>query len=406
MPAPSTPGRVPIRRALVSVYDKTGLEELARGLHDAGVELVSTGGSAALIEGLGAAGDPGRGPHRLPRVPRRPGQDPAPPGARRHPGRPPSRLPRRAARRPGRRAVRPRGVQPLPLHETVASGATPDECVEQIDIGGPSMVRAAAKNHPSVAIVTSPDRYGDALRGGVATGASPSRSGKRAGRRGVRPHRGVRRGRGELDGQRATSSADGRLAGLRRRDLEQVRGAALRREPAPAGRALRRRPAAVLAGGGAAARQGDVLQQLRRHRRGAAGRRTSMSTPPTVAIIKHANPCGIAVGADVAEAHRKAHECDPVSRLRRRDRGQPAGVGGDGRAGGRGVHRGDRRAGVRRRRRRGAARARRTSGSCVAPTAGGAPAEIRQISGGVLVQMPDHVDAARRRPRRLDARGG
>ena len=50
-----------------------------------------------------------------------------------------------------------------PFTQTVASGATPDECVEQIDIGGPSMVRAAAKNHPSVAIVTSPDRYGDVL---------------------------------------------------------------------------------------------------------------------------------------------------------------------------------------------------------------------------------------------------
>ena len=63
------------------------------------------------------------------------------------------------------------GVEPFdlvvvnlyPFRETVASGASPDECVEQIDIGGPSMVRAAAKNHPSVAVVTNPERYGDVL---------------------------------------------------------------------------------------------------------------------------------------------------------------------------------------------------------------------------------------------------
>ena len=114
--------QIPIKRALVSVYDKAGLDELVRGLHDAGVELVSTGGSAKLIADL--------------------------------------------------------GVEPFdlvvsnlyPFTATVASGASPDECVEQIDIGGPSMVRAAAKNHPSVAIVTSPTRYADVLAAVAAGG--------------------------------------------------------------------------------------------------------------------------------------------------------------------------------------------------------------------------------------------
>ena len=96
------------------------------------------------------AGHQGRGPHRLPRVPRRPGQDPAPQGARRHPRRPPARLPRR---RSSTSSAWSRSTWWSPTStrspQTVASGAAPDECVEQIDIGGPSMVRAAAKNHPS-----------------------------------------------------------------------------------------------------------------------------------------------------------------------------------------------------------------------------------------------------------------
>ncbi len=162
--------RIPVRRALVSVYDKTGLEELVRGLHDAGVALVSTGGSAALIEGLGLpvtkvedlTGFPecldGRVKTLHPRV---------------HAG-------ILADRRLDSHVqqLADLGVEPFdlvvsnlyPFTETVASGASPDECVEQIDIGGPSMVRAAAKNHPSVAIVTSPASYPDVLAAVAAGG--------------------------------------------------------------------------------------------------------------------------------------------------------------------------------------------------------------------------------------------
>src|SRR4051812_46875174 len=162
--------RIAIKRALVSVYDKTGLDDLVRGLHDAGVELVSTGGSAALIGGLGLpvtkvedlTGFPecldGRGKTLHPRV---------------HAG-------ILADRRldPHVAQLADLGVEPFdlvvsnlyPFVQTVASGASPDECVEQIDIGGPSMVRAAAKNHPSVAIVTSPGRYADVLAAVAAGG--------------------------------------------------------------------------------------------------------------------------------------------------------------------------------------------------------------------------------------------
>ena len=144
---------------------------------------------------------------------------------------------------------------------------------------------------------------------------------------------------------------------------------------------------------GAAARQGDVLQQLRRRRRRPPGRATT-STEPAVAIIKHANPCGIAVGADVAEAHRKAHACDPVSAF--------GGVIATNRPVS--VAMAEQVAeiftevvvapGLRGRRRRGAGRARRTSGCCAAPADGTATAvEFRGISGGLLMQRVDHVDA-------------
>src|SRR5580765_6375254 len=148
--------QIPIRRALVSVYDKTGLDDLVRGLHDAGVALVSTGGSAARIESLGLSvtkvedltGFPecldGRVKTLHPKV---------------HAG---ILADRRLDSHVQQLAEL--GVEPFdlvvsnlyPFVQTVLSGASPDECVEQIDIGGPAMVRASAKNHPSVAIVTSP----------------------------------------------------------------------------------------------------------------------------------------------------------------------------------------------------------------------------------------------------------
>src|SRR3954453_19166282 len=164
------PDQIPLKRALVSVYDKTGLEDLVRGLHEAGVALVSTGGSAALIEKLGLpvtrvedlTGFPecldGRVKTLHPRV---------------HAGILADRRLETHVRQ-----LKELGVEPFdlvvsnlyPFSATVASGASPDECVEQIDIGGPSMVRAAAKNHPSVAIVTSPASYDDVLAAVAAGG--------------------------------------------------------------------------------------------------------------------------------------------------------------------------------------------------------------------------------------------
>ncbi|MFD0786952.1 bifunctional phosphoribosylaminoimidazolecarboxamide formyltransferase/IMP cyclohydrolase, partial [Micromonospora azadirachtae] len=151
--------RRPIRRALVSVYDKTGLVELAQALHAAGVEIVSTGSTAATIAGAGVpvtavetvTGFPevldGRVKTLHPKV---------------HAG-----LLADLRKQSHVDQLEELGVAAFdllvsnlyPFQATVASGASLDECVEQIDIGGPAMVRAAAKNHASVAVVTDPSAY-------------------------------------------------------------------------------------------------------------------------------------------------------------------------------------------------------------------------------------------------------
>ena len=276
----TTPGPAqdvrPVRRALVSVYDKTGLEDLARGLHEAGVALVSTGvGRAHRV--ARHPRDQGRGPHRLPRVPRGPRQDAAPARARRHPRRHPQARPRRAARRPRRRAVRARRRQPLPVRaQTVASGAGPDECVEQIDIGGPSMVRAAAKNHPSVAVVVDPGRLRRRAGGRRGRRVHARRSASALAAQAfvhtatydvavaswwATPHRQLTDGTGFPAWVGATWE---RAAVLRYGENPHQHAALYTNGPAAAGP----RP------GDPAARQGDVVQQLRRRgRRRARGAR-------------------------------------------------------------------------------------------------------------------------------------
>src|SRR5690606_10748427 len=162
--------RRPIRRALISVYDKTGLPELVAALHAAGVEIVSTGSTAAVIESAGVpvtrvesvTGFPecldGRVKTLHPKV---------------HAG-----LLADLRRPAHQQQLDELDIAPFdllvsnlyPFSETVASGASVDECVEQIDIGGPAMVRAAAKNFPSVAVVTSPDAYPDVMAALTAGG--------------------------------------------------------------------------------------------------------------------------------------------------------------------------------------------------------------------------------------------
>ena len=302
--------RIPIKRALVSVYDKTGLEELVRGLHDAGVELVSTGGSAALIAGLGLpvtkvedlTGFPecldGRVKTLHPRV---------------HAG-------ILADRRLDSHVqqLADLGVEPFdlvvsnlyPFVQTVTSGATPDECVEQIDIGGPSMVRAAAKNHPSVAIVTSPERYADVLAA-VAEGGFTLAQRQRLAAEAFTHTASYDVAVASWMGNVLTDTSDGTgfpaWTGATWEKAAVLRYGENPHQPAALYRHWR--------GGLAGAEQlhGKEMSYNNYVDTDAARRAANDFAEPAVAIIKHANPCGIAVGADIAEAHRRAHECDPVS---------------------------------------------------------------------------------------------
>ncbi|MFK4101457.1 bifunctional phosphoribosylaminoimidazolecarboxamide formyltransferase/IMP cyclohydrolase [Streptomyces sp. NPDC019531] len=300
----------PIRRALVSVYDKTGLEDLARGLHEAGVELVSTGSTAGRIAAAGVpvtkveelTGFPecldGRVKTLHPRV---------------HAG-----ILADLRLEDHRQQLAELGIEPFdlvvsnlyPFRETVASGATPDECVEQIDIGGPSMVRAAAKNHPSVAIVTSPARYGDVLAA-VKDGGFDLTTRKRLAAEAFRHT-------AEYDIAVASWFASA-YAPVDESFFPDFLGATLERRSTLRYGENPHQPAALYVDGtGVGLAEAEQLHgkemSYNNYTDTDAARRAAYDhAEPAVAIIKHANPCGIAVGSDVAEAHRKAHACDPLS---------------------------------------------------------------------------------------------
>ncbi|MCC2592310.1 bifunctional phosphoribosylaminoimidazolecarboxamide formyltransferase/IMP cyclohydrolase [Tessaracoccus sp. OS52] len=303
--------QIPLRRALVSVYDKTGLEGLAAALHEAGVEIVSTGSTASKVAGAGIpvtrvedlTGFPecldGRVKTLHPKV---------------HAGILADRRLPDHVRQLEELQVAPFDlvvVNLYPFAETVASGASEDECVEQIDIGGPTMVRAAAKNHPSVAVVTSPSQY-DEVRSALATGgftlAARKELAAAAFRHTASYDVAVATWMAETvvaapeDGFSPWLGASYELVGtLRYGENAHQRAALYSDSGAPAGITQ----AELL--------HGKPMSYNNYTDGDAAYRAAHDFDDPCVAIIKHANPCGIAVGADIAEAHRKAHECDPVS---------------------------------------------------------------------------------------------
>jgi len=310
-------GRRPIRRALVSVYDKTGLPELVGALAAAGVEIVSTGSTAAHIEAAGA---------RVTRVEALTGFPECLDGRVKtlHPNVHAGlladvRLDHHRAQldQLGIGAFELLVSNLYPFGDTVASGATDDECVEQIDIGGPAMVRAAAKNHANVAVVTSPAAYSRVIEA-------------------------VRDGGFTLDERRALAAQA--FAHTAAYDVAVAQWCARRLAPPseqtapgaacwPEFAGLTGRLQAVLrygenphqaaalyatdgsAAGLAQARQlgGKEMSYNNYVDAEAAWRASHDFDQPAVAIIKHANPCGIAIGTDVADAHRRAHACDPVS---------------------------------------------------------------------------------------------
>ncbi|HYJ67784.1 MAG TPA: bifunctional phosphoribosylaminoimidazolecarboxamide formyltransferase/IMP cyclohydrolase [Nocardioidaceae bacterium] len=311
-PASNNEVRRPIRRALVSVYDKVGLVDLAAGLHAAGVSIVSTGSTAAQISGAGVpvttveqlTGFPecldGRVKTLHPRV---------------HAG-----ILADRRRESHRQQLDDLGIEGFdlvvsnlyPFAETVGSGASPDECVEQIDIGGPSMVRAAAKNHANVAIVVSPAHYDavlEAARTGGFTDAERQQLAAEALVHTATYDVAVASWMGSV--LTDTSGGSGFPAWV---GGTWDRGSVLRygenpHQPA----ALYRSPMATTGIAHAEQVHGKQMSYNNYVDTDAARRAAYDFERPAVAIIKHANPCGIAIGDTIEQAHERAHACDPVS---------------------------------------------------------------------------------------------
>ena len=303
---------IPLRRALVSVYDKTGLADLGRELQAAGLEIVSTGSTARTLADAGVAVTPveqvtgfpecldGRVKTLHPHV---------------HAG-----ILADLRLEAHRSQLDELGVAPFdlvitnlyPFAATVASGASEDECVEQIDIGGPTMVRAAAKNHPSVAVITSAEQY-PMLRAALASGGFTLQQRKQLAAAAFVHTATYDVAVASWMGNVVTDTSGGsgfpawvgatwhKVADLRYGENSHQLAAVYRNGDGTDGLA------------DATQLHGKEMSYNNYVDADAARRAAYDFDGPAVAIIKHANPCGIAVGLDVADAHRKAHACDPVS---------------------------------------------------------------------------------------------
>ncbi len=301
-------GLRPVRRALLSVHDKSGIVELARALIAAGVELVSSGGTAKAVSEAGLAvrevaqvtGFPEMLEGRVKTL---------------HPAIHGGLLVRRD--RPDQlAALAAQGIAPIdllvsnlyPFAETVARGAGFDECVENIDIGGPALIRAAAKNHQDVAVVTEPAQYAALIAA-------------------LRDHNGATTRILRLDlaatAFARTAAYDAAIASWFARQQGQTFPdilvvAAQRRQLLRYGENPHQQAAfyvdATSSGVGAAHQvQGKELSYNNLNDTDAGYALVAELAQPAVAIIKHANPCGVAMAADLRDAWDRALACDPVS---------------------------------------------------------------------------------------------
>ena len=308
---PPAPDRVIVRRALLSVSDKTGLVEAARTLAALGVELVSTGGTRKAIADAGLpvkdiadlTGFPEMMDGRVKTL--HPVVHGGLLGVRDAPEH------KAAMDVHGIGAIDLVYVNLYPFEQTVAAGADFDTCVENIDIGGPAMIRSAAKNHGYVAVCTDPADMAEVLAeladGGATTLALRRRLAARAYGRTATYDSSIASWFAHQLGEFAPPrfSIGGQLAQTMRYGENPHQDAAFYRFPNP--------PVGVAT---ATQLQGKELSYNNINDTDAAFELIAEFDPavgPACAIIKHANPCGLATGATMLEAYRRALACDPTS---------------------------------------------------------------------------------------------
>ena len=298
-----------IRRALISVSDKSGLVDFAQFLNDLRVEILSTGGTAQAMRDAGInvieVGDHTGFPEILD-------------------GRVKTLHPRVHGGILGRRSdqahlttMKEHDIAPIdlvvvnlyPFEATVAGGADDDTCVENIDIGGPALIRSAAKNHDSVTIVTDAEDYEAVIEdiksndGGTSLGLR-RRLASIAYARTAAYDAAIGRWFSEQSGDNFP----------RRFSLSGVRVQSLRYGENPHQNAAfyatgKNRPGIATA----TQIQGKELSYNNLNDTDAAFELVAEFDMPAIAIIKHANPCGVAIGGSLQEAYTKALKCDPVS---------------------------------------------------------------------------------------------
>lgn len=304
-----------IKQALISVSEKAGIVEFARGLADFGVALLSTGGTAKLLRDAGLAvtevaeytGFPEMLDGRVKTL---------------HPKIHGGLLGRRdlpehveAMRKAGIAGIDMAVINLYPFTQTIAKdGCTFAEAIENIDIGGPAMVRSAAKNHEHVAVVTDPADYASILR--EMASASGALGAETRFRLACKAFSHTAAYDGAISNYLTALQPDGRAAVFPQRlnlQLEQVQ--ALRYGENPHQQAAFYRDPVPAPGSLAAYRQlqGKELSYNNIADADAAWECVKTFDAPACVVVKHANPCGVAVGADVAAAYDKAFATDPTS---------------------------------------------------------------------------------------------
>ena len=308
---PKAPDHAPVRRALISVSDKTGLIETAQALHDLGVELISTGGTRAAIA---AAGLPVKDVSDITGFPEmmdgrvktlHPIVHGGLLGVRDAPDH------KAAMDDHGIGGIDLLYVNLYPFEATVAKGADFDTCVENIDIGGPAMIRSAAKNHAYVCVCTGPDAVAQVIEALKVDGTTPLSLRKLLAARAYA----------------RTAAYDAAIAGWFAAEIEDwfppiltlgggriqtMRYGENPHQHAAFYRGGEDRPGVTTA----RVVQGKALSYNNVADTDAAFELVAEFDPAeqaAVAIIKHANPCGVATGLDVTAAYRRALECDPTS---------------------------------------------------------------------------------------------